>query len=209
VAMTVKGLVRTAYNAKYDTISGGPVWVDSEHFDINAKVEDSFVEGWNKLSERERDERIRPMILSLLEDRFLLKVTRETKEVPVYVLVVAKKGLKLTPAAPLPADADNSGSRIPQGMMLSQTGDGWVAKNITMGEWAAQLSGQLDLSRLVEDETGLKGEYDFKLRWSPHRDGSGPALTTALEEQLGLKLETRKKMVETIVIEHVERPSEN
>ena len=207
-AMTVNNLVSFAYNAEYGTLSGGPSWADSEHFDINAKVEDRLAEAWNELSVKERNDQLRPLIQSLLEDRFQLKIRRETKEVPVYVLAVAKNGPKLTPARQ-PTDPDNAGSKTPQGMTLRLTGDGWVVTNITMNQWAEQLSPQPDVSRLVVDETGLKGEYEFNLRWSPSRDGSGPALTTALEEQLGLKLEPRKKMVETIVIEHVEHPSEN
>jgi len=207
--MTVNSLVSFAYNAGYGTLSGGPGWADSEHFDINAKVDDSLAEAWKNLPLKERNDQLRPLIQSMLVDRFQLKIRHEKKEIPIYALVVAKHGHKLTPASPPPADPNNSDSRTPQGAMVRLTGDGWVVKNITMSEWAEQLTPQPDVDRLVVDETGLKGEYDFDLRWSPFRDGSEPALSTALEEQLGLKLEPRKKVAETIVIEHVERPSEN
>jgi uncharacterized protein (TIGR03435 family) len=206
--MTVNGLVSFAYDAEYGTLSGGPGWAESEHFDINAKVEDSLVEARNKLPDKERTDQLRLLIQSLLEDRFQLTIRHERKEIPIYVLVIAKNGPKLTPAPP-PPDTEDSGSKTPKGMMLRLTGDGWVVKNITMSAWATQLSGQSEVDRMVVDETGLKGEYDFDLKWSGSRDGSGPALTTALEEQIGLKLEPRKKMVDTIVIGHVERPSEN
>jgi uncharacterized protein (TIGR03435 family) len=208
-AVTVNDLVSFSYNAEYGALSGGPGWADSERFDINAKMEDSLAEAWNNLPLKDRNDRLRPLIQSMLVDRFQLKIRHEKKEISIYALVVAKHGPKLTPASPPRADPNNSDSRTPQGMTVRLTGDGWVVKNITMSQWAEQLTPQPDVERLVVDETGLKGEYDFDLRWSPSRDGSGPALNTALEEQLGLKLEPQKKALETIVIEHVERPSEN
>jgi uncharacterized protein (TIGR03435 family) len=170
------------------------------------------------------------MVQALLADRFKLKVSHQTKELPVYALVVAKGGPKLTetqvpPPTPDGTAAPNRGFR---GIRMGGPGQ-LTGTNIDMGLLADLLSGQRELGRLVIDQTGLKGNYDWTLKWTPDRsdpmfkapdggqpsgdalpaDSSGPSLFTALEEQLGLKLEARKGPVETLVIDSIEKSSEN
>ena len=153
------------------------------------------------------------MLQSLLEDRFQLKVHRETKEMPVYALVVEKNGSKL---------ALNSGAE-----RQFQPGNGsLIVKKGGTAALAAWLS--RELGRVVIDKTDLSGEYDYSLEWTPepgqggpesiglppeaprpHVDTNGPSIFTALQEQLGLRLVSQKGPVEIIVIDSVERPSAN
>jgi uncharacterized protein (TIGR03435 family) len=144
------------------------------------------------------------MTRTLLTERFKLTMHRETREVPVYALVIAKNGPKLKKAA---TDGDDG---------LSVNAHGYVAKQTSVELLARQLQAQV--GRIVLDRTGLAGAYDFKLEFTPQRalgnagDGSepaGPTIFTALQEQLGLKLESSKAPVEIVVIDHVEKPSEN
>jgi uncharacterized protein (TIGR03435 family) len=206
VAMSVVTLTRLAYGVKV-VAAGEPNWVDSEIFDIAAKVDDSLLAGWDKLSETQRDKLVYPMIRSLLEDRFKLKVRHEDTQQSVYALVVAKGGTKLTPAG-LP-DA-NAVDRDPEAGTFAQSlQGGYTVKNATMASWAGLLSAQQEVQRPVIDATGLAGRYDFKFAWDRTQNGPGPSIFVALEEQLGLKLESRKAQVDSVVIEHVEKPSEN
>jgi bla regulator protein blaR1 len=158
------------------------------------------------------------MLRVLLEDRFQLRVRRETREMPVYALVVEKGGSKLTlhtGEPPLPGQAIRQG----RGMFSVKKGG--------LALLTAQLERQL--ARVVIDRTGLVGDYDYTLEWTPEPgqggaeslglppqaepiapvDLKGPSIFTALQEQLGLKLESQKGPVEIIVIERVEKPSEN
>jgi uncharacterized protein (TIGR03435 family) len=169
------------------------------------------------------------MIQSLLADRFKLTVHRETKELPIYVLTVAKSGSKLHAAAPAAEENIPLGPPMPDGpqanhsIRMNGRGDlSVMAQNLD--RFADLLSHQL--GRPVINKTGLTGDVDFTLRWTPDdgrgqmpggqppeaappAEANGPSLFTALQEQLGLKLESQKGPVETIVIDHVERPSEN
>jgi uncharacterized protein (TIGR03435 family) len=149
------------------------------------------------------------MMQSLLADRFKLTVHQETKEMPIYALVVAKNSPKLQPSKA--EETEFGGSR---GQFLCQ--------KVPMSMLAGQL--RRLLGRPVHDETGLTGEYDFKLEWTPDEppanagtaeartappDRTGPSIFTALQEQLGLRLESRKGVVVVLVVDRVERPSEN
>jgi uncharacterized protein (TIGR03435 family) len=197
-------------------VSGGPDWIKSETYDIEAKVDDSLVQGeWKKLKSDERFEQVRLMMRSLLADRFKLKVRHETKELPVYALVLDKNGPKLA--------EDNS---HPELAGFSALGRGKLeAKSSQLTWFAFILSRQPELGgRRVLDRTGLKGHYSFKFEWTPENlsamggqpsegatapDPSGTSPFAALREQLGLRLESTKAPVDTIVIEHIERPSGN
>jgi uncharacterized protein (TIGR03435 family) len=198
-AYSLLGLIMDAYhlNASYQ-ISGGPNWVDSDadRFDIVANAPGEVAPS---------GEDVRLMLQTLLADRFQLKLHPETKERPVYALVVAKNGPKLKESAP---DKDFSttvaGGRAAQ---LTMT-------KATMEQLAIQLStGGLD--RPVVDKTGLAGQYDITLNWIPEYagppapDSNGVNIFTAVQEQLGLKLEPQKAPIEILLIDHVERPSEN
>jgi uncharacterized protein (TIGR03435 family) len=155
----------------------------------------------------------------LLEDRFQLKVLSETKEMPVFALVVATSGSKLIPHA---GEAIPYGQRFRLGLGLYSVKQGNIAMFVT------ELTRQL--WRPVIDKTDLKGEYDFTLEWTPQPgqggpeslglppqplesappvNPDGPTIFSALQEQLGLRLDSQKGSVEVIVIERVEKPSEN
>jgi bla regulator protein blaR1 len=217
--LTVKFLIGFAYDVKDFQISGGPGWIDSEHYDIEAKIDDATAEALKKLPLDQMLEQRRIMLRSLLADRFKLKVTESSKELPIYALVVAKNGPKLTKST---AGSSPEGPR-----RMMRFGLGELSGTATMGLLAEQISRQVD--REVVDKTGLQGDYDFTLHFAPERpmpmpggpgdsgpggaapppDSSAPSLFTALQEQLGLKLEPQKGPVKMLIIDSVERPSEN
>jgi uncharacterized protein (TIGR03435 family) len=223
--VSLKMLIQSAYGIREDLISGAPSWGDSARFDIDAKVADSDVEALKKLSPEQR----RPILQPLLADRFKLKVHIETKQLPVYELVIAKGGSKLKEATP--GDTYANGIKGPDGVGrggMMRFGPGQLtAQAVPMTNLANLLSQQLH--RTVLDKTGLSGKYDLELSWTPDQgadpmfkgsegtpqradaapDSSGPSIFTALQEQLGLRLQSAKGPVETIVIDHVEMPSEN
>lgn len=228
---TLKMIIEIAYNIKSDAqLSGGPGWVNSDRYNFDAKIDDATAEELGKLPPDQRGDKIRLMIQGLLAERFQLKLSHETKDLPIYALVVAKNGPKLTHSPDPPPNPDGTpngggrggpGGRGGQGIRIGGRGDLEVTGS-PIGSLATVLSGQL--GRTVVDETGLKGNYDFKLQWTPDSqvlsnnpapdaapppDTSGPSIFTALQEQLGLKLESRKGPTVTYVIDHVEKPSEN
>jgi bla regulator protein blaR1 len=205
---TVKRLIQQAYGIKDFQISGGPGWMGADPFDISTKPEIATT----------NFDQIKLMLQSLLAERFQLVVRRDTKEVPVYTLVVDKNGPKFKEAT----EADPNKPRVTiirRGRLTAQGTD--------MRIFAGVLSGFL--GRVVVDKTGLTGSYDVKLEWVPDEnqvamfqtmgvpegfgapapDWHGPSLFAALPEQLGLKLESQKGPVEIFTIERIERPSEN
>jgi uncharacterized protein (TIGR03435 family) len=225
--VTVKFLIEQAYDVEDDEISGAPGWVDSETYDVVAKVSSSDLPALDKLDEKQRLRMLQPV----LAERFQLKVHRAPKEIPVYALVIAKNGPKLHLAKPGDTYAD--GLKGPDGkpsgrpgMMMWSRGR-LVAQGIPIASLLPPLTQQLE--HTVLDKTGLKGTYDITLQWTPEddrapmyngaeggRQGSAPAadpsgasIFTAIQEQLGLKLESQKGQVQGLVIDHVERPSEN
>jgi uncharacterized protein (TIGR03435 family) len=231
--ITVKFLLQESYGVKESQISGAPGWLDSEHYDIEAKPEDSPADQDRKLTPEERHAQLMLMLQSMLADRFKLTLHHDTKEMEVYALVVAKNGPKLheaavTPPDSAPAELPKPGGPPPKGGIW-MTGRGQL--NVTganLGMFANVLS--MQLGRIVLDKTGLKGNYEFTLKWTPDEgqgqmfrgagdgqprdaapppDASGPTIFTAVQEQLGLKLESQKGPVDTLVVDHVERPSEN
>jgi bla regulator protein blaR1 len=205
MGVTLKFLIIQAYQVRAFQISGGPGWVGTERWDIQAKPEG--IQG--RLSSAQET----VMVRALLEDRFQLKVHRETKEMPIYAMVVAKDGPKLTAA-----DPSVHGGRTPPGA--------WDLKNVNTADLAKHLSEQL--WRTVIDRTGLSGNYDIRLEWTPERGeggpeafglppapegagspSTGPSIFTAIQEQLGLKLESTKGPVEIVVIDRAEKASAN
>jgi uncharacterized protein (TIGR03435 family) len=215
--VTLLDLIRDAYGFLMftgDRILGAPDWAKSDKFDIAAKVDSSDVAELQKLSQDQRG----MMLLALLADRFKMVIHTETRELPVFALVIAKNGPKLKEATP-----DDKGTmRLGRGMLVGQGIPITSLANILMHE--PELEG-----RTVLDKTGLSGKYEFTLQWIPEQgpgqtfpgpeagaqaaappsDDSGPSIYTALQEQLGLKLESTKGPVEFLVIDRVERPSEN
>ncbi len=239
--VNVKTLLEIAYHVKESQIENGPSWINSERYDIEAKAGDAETAAMQKLGPDERGLQVDLMLQSLLADRFKVTIGHETKELPVYVLTVAKNGPKFhestAPADPGPPNPEGppgppeSGGRLRErprfrrGIMMNGRGQLNVM-DASMDMFINVLSRQL--GRVVLDQTGLKARYDFALQWTPEQnegpmmgpggpgadsapppDTSGPTIFTALQEQLGLKLESKKAPVDTLVIEHVERPSEN
>lgn len=191
--------------------SGLPGWVQSERFDIIGKVADADVPTWKKLPDSEKER----MVREVLADRFKLVVHRESHEQPVYALVVAKGGSKMTPVE-VPESDHVYGQYGYVGPEPGGIGGGHASMKALIDFLNRQ-----KLGREVVDRTGLTGNYDFMLKFTPFpmdaspddvADSSGspyPYIFTALQEQLGLKLESTRGPVETIVIDHIERPSEN
>jgi uncharacterized protein (TIGR03435 family) len=226
---TLKAMIKFAYNLNFGTdqqISGGPSWVGSAKFDVQAKEDAETAAALQKLPGEQRMATIRPMLQALLVERFKLKVHHETKELPIYEMTVVKSGLKMTPSVDAPVAVDGSKPAAPKGWHgLQVQGRG---KMEGRGAGTEMLSNVLGMQpeiggRMVVDKTGLTGRYDFMLKWTPDEglgsastayagaptDTSGPSLFTALQEELGLKLEGTKGSVDTIVIDSVEMPSEN
>ncbi len=213
---TLKGIIEMAYNVRDFQITGGPGWIDSQQFDVVAKsaASDSGSQAGNS---QESIDETRLRIRALLALRFELKVHTETKELPIYILAVGKNGSKLAEAG-----VQNASGSSPAGIN-ARCGE-MIGTSTTMTNLAYKLSVQLD--RPVNDITGLTGKYDFQLSWSPEAgpcaaathiansdvgasSSDGASLFTAVQEQLGLKLESQKGPVEVLVVDHAEQPSEN
>lgn len=184
--ITTKSLVAYAYDVRDFQISGGPKWFDSDEYDIVAKPQGDA-----------SNERVLAMARGLLAERFNLKLHHESKEMSVLALTVAKGGLKLHPSG------STNGPEVRGGKGRL------IARNVTMGLLAAQLASRV-LDRPVLDQTGVAGEFDINLQWTPDdRPDRGPSIFTALEEQLGLKLVSQKGAVDVLVVDQVEKPSAN
>lgn len=232
VNVNVMTLIQSAFgifNDK-DRIAGATGWLSSERFDVDAKMDASQAAEFQKLTPEKAALVRRHMLQGLLADRFKLAIHRESKDLPIYVLVVAKGGPKLQESKPADPNGNgivSTGGRGPVGSMrLTGRGGPLIAQAVPMSGFAQALS--LHLGRTVLDKTGLTAKYDFTLQWnpddvaippsggapndqpaSPPSDQFGASFFTAIQEQLGLKLESQKGPVEVIVIDHVERPSGN
>jgi len=224
----VQMLLRQAFGVEDDRIIGAPGWVKSDRWDMQAKVAPEDVDAFRKVP---RDDRF-AMLLPLLEDRFHLKYHHEMRELPLYELVVAKGGPKLTKSAdngpPEPPDnkagappmaPGGPGGGPPRRRMMMMRPGGLESEGVPLELLAHQLA--FILGHTVQDKTGLTGNYDFKLHFTPEDAspmGAGaadngqpaedaPPLFTALQEQLGLKLESTKAKVDVIVIDHIDLPT--
>jgi uncharacterized protein (TIGR03435 family) len=206
-------LIRLAYNVQDSQLSGGPDWLNSERYDIEAKLDSSAVAELSKLSPDQLDRENQRRLQGLLNDHFKLAAHSETQLRPVYDLVVANNGPKLQESK--------------RARMLRRMGRGDLESGgIPMALLADELSRRLGTT--VVDKTGLKGNYIFHLKWTPDAaedarlkdeggpqgapllpEASGPSLITAVQEQLGLKLEWQTHPVQVLVIDHAETPSEN
>jgi uncharacterized protein (TIGR03435 family) len=189
--ITVKELIRLAYGVRDYQIGPTPGWVDSERFDIVAKM----VSGAGHSLQEEKS-----LVRELLAERFQLATHLEPKQMQVFLLVVAKGGSRLTAHNDAAPKIRGGCGRL-------------VGRRVTAEAIATMLSRQL--YREVLNRTGLTGEYDVQLNFAPdsgpcQADASeSPSIQTALQEQLGLKLEASKGPVEVLVIDRVERPSDN
>jgi uncharacterized protein (TIGR03435 family) len=202
--VSLRLLMSRAFGVAEFQIEGGPSWVDGDKYDVAARADTSL--------EMSREE-LRPCLQALLAKRFRLRTHRQTKTGSVYSLVAAKNGPKLR---------EHSGGGASGIGASSESGKADIAgTKATMARLAEYLSGQG--GRPVIDNTGLRGEYDFRVEWAPDETAappgppagdltaplSGPSIFTALQEQLGLKLEATKGPIEIIVIDSVEKPSAN
>ena len=193
-----------------DLILGLPGWTKSERYDIEAKVDNDDVAKWKALSLPQKVLALQPLLVA----RFNLQFHHETRERPTYSLVVAKNGPKLHKAQHV--ETNPSGTGAPDGTgdreKSTVTPGKIVLKRSSLSLLANLLSSQ-GLGHTVVDKTGLTESYDITLQWSPEdiasSDASLPSLFTALQEQLGLKLEYNKNPIDVIVIDHIERPSAN
>jgi len=204
--ITLKRLLMTAYSAQGFRIVGAPAWVDSSRWDIQAKPDRVASPG-----------QVRPMLRALLEDRFQLRSHSEERELPVYELSVDTKGSKLRRIAEGETTPD---IRVAPGSIQFT--------KATAATFASQLS--YAVGRPVIDKTGLAGEFEFNLKWTPEigEDGGptnqglppgtreqmppptdGPSIFTAIAEQLGLRLRSATGPVRVTVIDAVQRPSDN
>jgi uncharacterized protein (TIGR03435 family) len=190
--ISVEWLKVNTYEILPQQIVGAPGWTGSERFDIEGKFDpDESIPG----PERSRQYQLR--LQALLSTRFQLQMHRETKEWQSYVLVAGKRGPKLKPS-----EGDGGSMRSTNGHMECQ--------GTTMENLAGNLA--LRLGRPVVDQTGLAGKFDFTLDYEEEgqaTEGYAPSLVTAVQDQLGLKLESKSAPVEMLVVDHVERPSGN
>ena len=197
----VQQLIRTAYHlVTLDQVSGLPDWAIHEDFDVEAKLDPDNAAAFAKLSAQDQKRQSDLMIRAPLADRFKLKTRQDRKTLLVYNLVVAKSGPKLKEASP----SAGNGYSGNIGRVCTLKSDG-----MEMSALADALSSYV--SRLVIDKTNLGGKYELNLSFALSTDftDSAPSLFTALQEQLGLKLEPAKAPVDVIVIDHIERPSDN
>jgi len=204
-------LICWAYRIDGSQLSGGPSWIRSDRYAIEAKPEK--LEGPDdpaaRLSPKEREDRTRERVKALLADRFQLAVRTENKEAAVYVLSVAKGGHKLTP------NTEGRGG-------ISYRGDSIESDSAPISFLTVTLTNML--GRPVLDETGVDGRFKYKLEFRPGDDAKRtlapavepvadddprPSIFTAIKSQLGLELQSRKGPVPTVVIERIERPTEN
>jgi uncharacterized protein (TIGR03435 family) len=203
---TVRYLMQYAYGVQARQVAGGPAWLDTDKYDIAG-----IPEGEGQPSVMQW----KIMLQKLLSDRFELAFHRDTQQLPVYALVLEKGGAKL-------AKGSGESDRL-QTMALGRDKDHAIAiaRNANMADFTGALQRGL-LDRPVLDRTDLEGRFDFTLNFTPDEsqaarlggplpagDNAPPGLFTAIQEQLGLKLESTRAAVEVLVIDRVERPSEN
>jgi uncharacterized protein (TIGR03435 family) len=204
-----------------DRMLGVPDWLAKEKYDVVAKVSEADLAEWQKPARQQ--EMLRAMLQRLLEERCKVKVHCENKDMPIYALRVTKNGPKFKAAET--TDITDLRAKHPGAMMMP--GGATMARGVEPGEqdWYSTSMAALALQlttpvrRQVVDETGLTGKYDFKLQVAPvgtlmardetRTDADAPSIFTAVQEQLGLKLESATGAVQMLVIDQVERPSEN
>jgi uncharacterized protein (TIGR03435 family) len=220
-------MLREAFGVSNDRIIGEPGWVNSARFDIEAKVAAEDVPALKDL----RPAQWFAMMLPVFQERFGLKFHHETRDLTVYTLMVAKGGLKVKEADPNNTYANGfhpPGGGNGAGIMRMMPGE-FIGQGIAIAGLVRQLS--MVIGATVVDKTGLTGKYDIDLKWEPDEgagammrgpvgggpppadapaaEGTGPSVFTAVQEQLGLKLEPQKTPVDVIVIDHIEQPTEN
>lgn len=221
----LKFFISGTYGIREDLISGLPGWAESAQYDITAKVAEADVPTLKKLTRDQRNDMLKPV----LADRFKLQAHVETKNLPVYELVLSKGGSKLHEAVPgdTYANAPKVNGNAPRAGMMMMMPGGITGMAMPIASLINILSRQL--KRTIVDKTALTGKYDITLKWTPDQGegmgfptgsgtpppppppdaAGGPSVFTALEEQLGLKLNSTKGPVQTLVIDHIAPPTED
>ncbi len=208
----IRVLLLQAYQLHEEQLVGDPKWASDDRWDIDARIAAEDMSALGVLNFHQQ----LGMFQEILVERFGLKFHHEMRELPVYELVVAKGGPKMTPSTLRPNDS--AGIQGEPGVL--HPGRGKETGRGTMMEFLARDLSE-HLGRKVVDHTGLTGRFDFTLTWTPDDSAAatagtaasgaaqGPSLFTAVQEQLGLKLEPAKAPVDVIVIDHLEKPAEN
>jgi uncharacterized protein (TIGR03435 family) len=204
VNLALRDLIQFAYGMPDSQILGGPAWLDSIMFDIDAKSDPAVDARLHALPTEQARHQKQLMVQALLADRFQLKVHQETRQLPVYALVVTKDGPKFKQSL-------INGTTIDTGRARLHIAGG----DDTIGILARELAKVL--GRVVVNQSGLSGRFDLTLRWTPDDAAASassspetpPDIFTAIQEQLGLKLESTKGPVPVLVIDSVEMPSPN
>ena len=211
VNVPLQSMIASAYNIKMYLISGGPSWVNSKGFDLDAKALPGEGADKVKLTEEQR----RAMMRALLAERFHLKAHIESRLLPVFDLIVAKGGPKIQPLEAPAADSEDAKKR---GSMYFEPGH-------LKAQWYKIASLAEELSYMIEhtviDKTGMTGDYNIDLSWTPDSELAAapdktatgadpkPSIYASVQEQLGLKLVPNKGQVDTLVIDHAELPTAN
>jgi len=186
--VTMKHCIMSAWSVGPNEIVGGPEWLDTERFEIEARADQPVND----------DAVLQVLLQGILADRFRLSLHHDTRPMEAYVLEVAKNGPKL--------------EKTTGGESADTAGNGRIdSKNASMKHFAEVLSRQMDLP--VVNRTGLDGVFNLKLQWTPEYarqpNDSGPSVYTAIQEQLGLRLRAEKTPIDVLVIDHLEKPTEN
>jgi uncharacterized protein (TIGR03435 family) len=219
-SQSLKEIIEFVQNIGYykvdQRIVGGPKWLGSSKFDIEAKCDEETVRAFGRMQLKQQILAEQTMVQALLVDRFKLRTHHELRRLPVYALVQPKSGSKMKLSGKTGEDELGDADGPP---------GNWKATGVTMKVLANELSSLPEFGgKIVVDRTGLKGRFDFVIRWTPDptmgaappgaddglkSDSSAPSLLTALQEQLGLKLESTKEPVDVIVIDSAELPTPN
>jgi uncharacterized protein (TIGR03435 family) len=237
--MTMRFIIRNAYDlwgGREEMVIGGPKWLDTDGYYITAKMDAAVADKLKKLSPDERKLTQDQMVRALLGDRFKLQTHREAKQFPVYEMTIAKTGLKLHEAKPGDTyDHALQGGPGKPGGIIDIIGSEPAGTTMTIYGFGVSMSALAhDLGtkagQIVQDKTGLTGSYDFTLKYwvnfirlgtdgppdaqsaiaaAAAEPAGGPSLFTAIQQQLGLKLDSTKGPLEIVVIDHIERPSGN
>ena len=202
--VSLKTVIEYAYSVPDDQFSGGPAWIETEHFDIVGKMSDADAAAYSRLARRQQEDERKQMLQQLLADRFALKVSHPQKQISGYALVIAKSGLKIRPSGKGGPDSQKPSCELGCAMAATDPMG-------TIGALSDTLSQVL--GRTVVNATDLKGTYDIQYVVPSQPNGDQEdlkaAIRQAMEDQLGLKVESRRISADTIRVDSVERPSPN